>query len=408
MENKIYLIGIGFKPLEKEAEECLLGSHVILGFFKTIELFKNKYFSVYEKVRFKIKVLNKVEELLEEAKRGLSLGDVTLLASGDPLYFGIGKRVIDFFGKERIQVFPDLSSLQKATSLIKENWWEIPSLSFHNRPLDLALLLNKLYYHQKLALLTDPVNTPSFIASCLKEKGLGKEIIFWVFEKMGTEEEKVFRGTPEEIARKTFKEPNFLILTLEPQKEKILFGLKEEEIFHLRGMITKDEVRAVVLHQLRVPREGVLWDIGAGSGSVSLECALLSSDLKVYAIEKEASACELIQKNIERFKVFNVEVIKGLAPEVLTDLKKPDRVFIGGSGGKLKEILEFLNNLDSLPLVVLTAISLETLNISLKFFKEKNWNFKISQIGISRVEPLGSQLVFKAQNPIFVIRAQKG
>ncbi len=405
MKNKIYLIGIGFKPLEKEAKDSLLKVCLVLGFKKTVELFRKKY-SIYEKVKSKIKILNKLEELLHEAERSLSLGDVAILASGDPLYFGVGKKVVEFFGKEKVKVFPDLSSLQKAASLIKENWWEIPSLSFHSRPLKPELLLTKLYAYQKLAILTDGLNTPSVIARCLKEKGLEEELEIWVFEKLGSEEEKFFCGNCSEVAQKNFEEPNFLILNLK-NKKKYTFGLEEKEILHSKSMITKDEIRAVVLHRLKIPKNGVFWDIGAGSGSVSLECALLSPELKIYAIEKEPLACELIYQNIKKFKTFNIKVVKGIAPEILTDLEKPDRVFIGGSGGRLKEILKFLDNLNKGLLLVLTAISLETLNLSLSFFKENNWKFEVSHIGVSRVEPLGDKLVFKAQNPIFVIKAEK-
>lgn len=406
MKNKIYLIGIGFKPLEKEAEECLLRVRAILGFLKTVNLFKEKY-PVYERVSSKVKILRKVDELIEEVYKEIPFGEVAILASGDPLYFGIGNKVLEVFGKEKVRIFPDLSSLQKASSLIKENWWEIPSLSFHRRPLNLNLLLTKLYTYKKIALLTDNVNTPSQIALSLKERGFNEEIRFWVFERMGTQEEKVFSGNCKEVAEKNFQEPNFLILTLETDKRELILGLEEEEIFHTKGMITKDEVRAVVIHKLKLPKKGVIWDIGAGSGSISLECALLSSELKVYAIEKESSACELIRKNVERFKVFNVEIVEGTAPEILTDLEKPDRVFIGGSGGKLTEILEFLDTLEKRPLLVLTAISLETLNKSLNFFKERGWKSKVSQIGVNKLEFLGNQLIFKAQNPIFVVRADK-
>lgn len=405
MKNKIYLVGIGFKPLEKEVENCLLRVYLVLGFPKTVELFKKKY-PIYEKISSKIKILTKVEELMKEAEKGLSLGEIAILASGDPLYFGIGKRIIEFFGKEKVKIFPDLSSLQKATSLIKENWWEIPSLSFHSRPFEPELLLTKLYAHQKLAILTDKVNTPSVIANYLRERGIEDEIKIWVFEKLGSEEERFFCGNCSEIAQKSFGEPNLLILSLKTKKE-YTFGLEEKEIFHSKGMITKDEIRAVALHRLRIPKNGVIWDIGAGSGSVSLECALLSSELKIYAIEREASACELIRQNIEKFKVFNIKVVKGIAPEILTDLEKPDRVFIGGSGGRLREILLFLESLNKRLLLVLTAISLETLNLSLNFFKEKNWKFEVSQIGVSKIEPLGNNFVFKSQNPIFVIRAER-
>ena len=206
-----------------------------------------------------------------------------------------------------------------------------------------------------------------------------------------------------------------MLITLEEEfsdnfvsAQNIFFGLKESEIFHKRGMITKDEVRAVVIHKLRLPRKGVFWDIGAGSGAISVECALLNSKLKVYAIEKEPAACEIIKKNKEKFELFNLKIIKGSAPECLRELDEPDRVFIGGSGGKLKEILEFLVAFDKLKLMVLTAISLDTLYKSLHFLEIHDFKVEVSQITVNRLEKLGEQKVFKALNPIFIVKAEKG
>ena len=176
--------------------------------------------------------------------------------------------------------------------------------------------------------------------------------------KFGIDDILITQGL-EEIKNQNFVEPNLVLVTFEEEfsdnfvsAQNIFFGLKESEIFHKRGMITKDEVRAVVIHKLRLPRKGVFWDIGAGSGAISVECALLNPKLKVYAIEKEPAACEIIKKNKEKFELFNLKIIKGSAPECLRELDEPDRVFIGGSGGKLKEILEFLDLLEYNHLVI--------------------------------------------------------
>ena len=118
-----------------------------------------------------------------------------------------------------------------------------------------------------------------------------------------------------------------------------VFGLEEREISHSRGLITKNEVRAAVIHALRLPRQGVFWDIGAGSGSVSVEAARLSADLQVFAIEKNAEQLDHIRHNRETFCSANIEVIAGEAPEALAQLPDPDRVFVGGSGGNLARIL---------------------------------------------------------------------
>jgi len=413
MESKIYLIGIGFKPLEKKAREILLEVPLVLAFPGTLKIFEK--YEIYTQVKEKVKICKKVEELLKILKESVEKMSVAVLASGDPLYFGIGQRIIKVFGKEKVEIFPDLTSLQKAGALIKENWWEFFSLSFHGRTFKEEDLLNFLKIYKKLAILTDSQNNPVRIARVFENSPFKDKVKMWVCEKLGSEEEKIISGKPEEIKNQNFAEPNLVLITLEEEfsdnfvsAQNIFFGLKESEIFHKRGMITKDEVRAVVIHKLRLPREGVFWDIGAGSGAISVECALLNPELKVYAIEKEPAACEIIKKNKEKFELFNLKIIKGSAPECLRELDEPDRVFIGGSGGKLKEILEFLVAFDKLKLMVLTAISLDTLYKSLHFLEIHDFKVEVSQITVNRLEKLGEQKVFKALNPIFIVKAEKG
>ncbi len=413
MESKIYLIGIGFKPLEKKAREILLEVPLVLAFPGTLKIFEK--YEIYTQVKEKVKICKKVEELLKILKESVEKMSVAVLASGDPLYFGIGQRIIKVFGKEKVEIFPDLTSLQKAGALIKENWWEFFSLSFHGRTFKEEDLLNFLKIYKKLAILTDSQNNPARIARVFENSPFKDKVKMWVCEKLGSEEEKIISGKPEEIKNQNFAEPNLVLITLEEEfsdnfvsAQNIFFGLKESEIFHKRGMITKDEVRAVVIHKLRLPRKGVFWDIGAGSGAISVECALLNSKLKVYAIEKEPAACEIIKKNKEKFELFNLKIIKGSAPECLRELDEPDRVFIGGSGGKLKEILEFLVAFDKLKLMVLTAISLDTLYKSLHFLEIHDFKVEVSQITVNRLEKLGEQKVFKALNPIFIVKAEKG
>ncbi len=407
MRNKIYLIGIGFKPLEKKAQEILFNAPLILAFPGTLRIFKK--YEIYFKVKEKIKVCRKIDELLKILNEIIEKINVVILASGDPLYFGIGQRILKIFGKEKVEIFPDLTCLQKAGTLIKENWWEFFPLSFHGRNLEEDTLLNFLKIHKKLAILTDSKNNPSKIAQVFENSLFKDKVKIWIFEKLGSCEERIIFAKPEEIKNQNFAEPNLIFVIVENGfSDNLLFGLKENEIFHEKGMITKDEVRAVVIHKLKLPKEGIFWDIGAGSGAISVECALLNPYLKVYAIEKKYEAYEMIKKNKEKFALFNLKIIRGSAPECLRDLEEPDRVFIGGSCGKLKEILEFLANLNKLKIIVFTAISLDTLYKGLYFLENHNFKVDVSQIMINRLEKLGEQKVFKALNPIFVVKAERG
>jgi precorrin-6Y C5,15-methyltransferase (decarboxylating) len=188
---------------------------------------------------------------------------------------------------------------------------------------------------------------------------------------------------------------------------EITFGLKEDEISHSRGLITKDEVRAVSIHKLRLPRKGIFWDIGAGSGSVSVESARLFPLLKVYAVEKNEEQTANIGKNIDRFRLSNVAVISGMAPDILKDLPPPDRVFIGGSSGRLSGIIGCIAERMLKGVIVLNATTLETLNEATLLLEKYGLDPEVSQVSVSRSKIVGGQRHMAALNPIFIITGEK-
>ena len=405
--NKLYIIGIGFKPLEEKVKNILLKCPFIVLSSRLHEVFKR--YEIYEAVREKIVEIKKLEETFDFIKKELPRHSVVLIASGDPFYFGIGIKAIEIFGEDNIEIYPDLSCLQKGLSIIKKNWHGIPTLSFHGRSFDVESLFDVLSKDGRVAILTDPKNSPDVMAREIMKK-TKSGLTFYIFERLGYEDEKVTVASLDEVAKQTFKEPNFVIASLSDNFQNfsdfpILFGLEEKEIEHIKGMITKNEIRACVIHKLRPPKKGVIWDIGAGSGSVSIELALLSKDLEIYAIEKDS--IDLIEENIEKFGIKNLKIIRGEAPYCLHGIPDPQRVFIGGSGGKLDQILNFVSGLKSLEILVITAVSMETLNNAIEILENKNFLVDISQLNVSRIEKRHGKSFFKALNPIFVIRGRR-
>jgi len=416
--NKIFIIGIGFKPLEEKAKQCLRKSLFIVASPILVEIFKK--YDVYNEVKDMIVAIKKFNETIEFIQKNIEKGDISLLASGDPLFYGIAPKIIDLFGEERVEVFPDLSCVQKGLSLIKKSWEALETLSFHGRSMNLKELIQKLSQKNLIAVLTDNQNSPKTIAEKLLSlnREYGKSLKYYVFERLGYEDEKVsIFESAEELVSKDFKEPNFLIIekkaSLPPfvpneyasDHSSIVFGLKEKEIFHEKGMITKDEVRACIVHKLCPPKKGIVWDIGAGSGSVSLELAHLSQDLKIYAIEKGDTS--LIEKNIDYFKLSNVKVIKGEAPECLKELPNPVRVFIGGSGGRLSEILDYIGKLETLKIIVISAITMETLNIAMHMLEKEGFKVDATQVQATRLVKKYGKLFLQAQNPVIVVRGMR-
>ncbi len=288
-----------------------------------------------------------VRKMVDAVAGALEQGDVAVLASGDPLFFGIGRTMIDRFGPGRVQVFPALSAVQLACARFKVPWDDLHLLSLHGR--DPGSLAGRILAHKKVMLFTDHRHSPDWIAERLlktleeygDEQRLQK-IRIRVAENLGTSEEKLTSGSVQEIAGKKmkFSPLNMTLVEQElPAHNQPVFGLTEEEILHSRGLITKDEVRAVILHCLRLPERGVLWDVGGGSGSISIEAARLSPELDVYTVEKKDEEQENIRRNITRLNRYTIHLVPGEAPVQFKELPDPDRVFIGGSGGRLAEII---------------------------------------------------------------------
>jgi len=278
----------------------------------------------------------------------------------------------------------------------------------------------------KMSILTDRVNNPSVVANVLKSAfrthatGSGQApqsaITMYVCERLGYPDERITKGTPSEIASASFSDPNVVIVMkdgvqgaeVRGQETNVKFGLREDEIGHERGLITKDEVRAVTLHKLRLPQSGVLWDIGAGSGSVSLEAAGLFPGLSICAVEKDDARISMIRENALRHQAGNVRVVHGSAPEALLDLPAPDRVFIGGSGRNLGDIIRLVNEKMPAGLVVINAASLDTLGEALAVLDSNGYRADVAEISVSRSKVVAGKRLMSALNPVFVIRGEKG
>lgn len=401
---KIHIFGIGFKYLSAKERELLKKIPKILIFHSHIKILQEDP-TLYDEIKEKLSPIKNLNQLWDIVNDKNLKEDIALFATGDPLFFGIADTLLKHIPKEELLIYPDLSTLQVLCARLKIPFHKVKTLSFHGRPLSEEILIANVITHPYLFLFTDSSNTPSFIAKLLYEKGLN-QLKFHVGEGLGTLSEQIYSGEIKEFLELSFKEPNSLLIENPYWGEDPLLGITEEEISHLKGMITKDEVRAIVIHKLKPPKRGILWDIGAGSGSISLEIAKLSPDLRVFAIEKDLKQHQLIEENKRKFNLFNLETVMGEAPEVLSSLPLPNRVFIGGSGNKLESILQYLLNLKSLEIIVATFVSLENLQLATNLL-EGIFNLHISQVQINRLSTLNSYKYLRAQNPIFVFQAIK-
>lgn len=337
-----------------------------------------------------------------------------VLASGDPLFFGIGKRLIDALGRERILTVPNVTSLQTLAARIAEPWGDVQVVSCHGRGPSEEWFC-RVDAGCRVFVLTDHRHGPGWLASRLLATGRG-DVTLVVGEDLGLPTERVRFLSPAEAEGLDYSALNVVLLKPAPAAGNAspaqpaplpLFGIPEESFEHEAGLITKTEVRAVALAALELRPGFVLWDLGAGSGSVAIEASRIASPCRVVAVERNANRFEMLKRNAAALAGSRVEARLGNAAEILRDLPDPDRIFIGGGGRDLPAILEGVAvRLRPGGLVVQTAVMLDTLDLSVRFWREKGFDVSVVQVQVSRSVPIGGSLRFEALNPVFVLTAR--
>ena len=343
---------------------------------------------------------------------------IVVLASGDPLFFGLGRLLLEELPSEQLIFHPHVSSVQLAFHRIKVPWQDAHAISIHGRSME-SLTVALQQGVEKIAVLTDGTNSPGAIARLLMALNLSSHYEFWVCENLGGSEERVQSIPLKDVLHKTFAPLNVVVLLRksEPDNQPLdvdslpLLGLSDEVFLSFSdrpGLMTKREVRLLVLGELALQPGLTIWDIGAGTGSVSIEIARLSGTSQVYAVEKTAIGSTLIEQNCRRFHVNNVISMRGTAPEILQHLPAPHRVFIGGSGGNLSAILDTCS-LRLLPggIVILALATLEHLNAALDWLNNQHWQYRLLQVQISRSVPVGELTRFTPLNPVTILTATR-
>ncbi|WP_448871169.1 precorrin-6y C5,15-methyltransferase (decarboxylating) subunit CbiE [Desulfobulbus propionicus] len=404
--SRIELIGISGKSLTSEQWPILRRCATIVT--------SRRYRPLVAELTTPLIDIAPVDAMLDKLHTALGQGDVAVLASGDPLFYGIGRTLIEQFGPERIRIHPALSAVQLACARFRTAWDDLSLISVHGRAL--GDIPGRLLNHRRVMLFTDSTNSPDRIASGLlaalqacDDQERIDSIRVRVAENLGLVEERLSQGSLSEIAGQRFSPLNMMLIeqtAAQPVQPGICLGLREDEIHHSRGLITKSEVRAATLHQLRLPPGGVLWDIGGGSGSVSLEAARLCPELSIYTIEKKTEEQTNIRANIRAFGAYTMHLICGEAPEALAELPTPDRIFIGGSGKRLPAILEAASaRLASGGRIVVNAVLEQTQTIALAHLQQLGLRVACTTLAVTRrTFPDGEPCMF---NPITLITGDK-
>ncbi|MDW8071727.1 MAG: precorrin-6y C5,15-methyltransferase (decarboxylating) subunit CbiE [Anaerolineae bacterium] len=342
---------------------------------------------------------------LDQLEQLRSRGDrrVVILASGDPGFYGVAGTLLRHFPCEEVEIIPHVSMLQLAFARARMEWSDAIFTSAHARPLSEVVGWAK--RAAKLGILTDSRNTPAVIARALLAAGLD-DCRAIVAENLGLPEERLVDTCLTQLVDQEFAPLNVLLLIRDAAwRPHPMFILRPDAAYrHRDGMITKAETRALSLAALALAETDTVWDIGAGSGAMSIECAQVAWRGQVFAIERASEGVALIRDNLARFGVLNVTVVEGEAPQALEGLPPPHAVFIGGSGGKLAAILEHVSRVASPGCrLVLTLATLEHLHQAKGYLDALGWITQLLQVNIARGQPIGEGTRLAPLNPVFLL-----
>jgi precorrin-6Y C5,15-methyltransferase (decarboxylating) len=411
-QDRIYIIGVGSDGaagLTSRGREILLSAELVLGSDQALD-WAGKLSAE------KLRLSSDPYEMIRTLENNLGRKRMVIVATGDPLFYGIARFLCDRLGKDQFEVLPHVSTMQLAFARVKESWEEAFLTNLANHPL--VDVLDRIRVADTVGLFTTELEDPPAIARQLLAHGLDY-FRACVCENLGGPDERVTQGELAEIQEMEFAPLNVMILRHQPgrpdrQRTPLSFrrfGNPDDVFAQSRprsGLITQAEVRALALSLLDVQPGTVVWDIGAGSGSVAIEAARLAEPGMVYAVEEMAPDYHLLLANAATFGVKNLKAVHGSAPAVFANLPAPDAVFVGGIGPQVAHLIEAAYRaLKSHGRLVINVASLEMLGSVYGTLKSLTRPVQALLVNLARgVEQLET-IRFEAVNPTFLLWVQK-
>ena len=399
---RVNIVGIGpGNPdlLTGEARQAIAASNILLGDKRMLSAFADSSKTVYDTI--------KTSAIAEVAAKADPAKDVlAVLVSGDVGFFSLAKTISGKLPDCECVRYCGISSLVYFASKLQLSWDDAKIVSMHGRDQNLVAAVAQ---NKKVFSLTGGDHSPQALCKQLCEHGLG-QVLVYVGENLSYPEEKITQGTAEEISALSFPSLSVMMLLHDEANcfEPTVHGLADDLFMRSKVPMTKQEVRSVSMSKLMPKATDVIYDIGAGTGSCSVELALIAKQGKVWAFERNPVAVELLGKNKELFGLTNLDVIAGEALENIKTMPAPDCVFVGGSGGDLCEMLDVIYAKNSKCRIVINAITVETLAQVAAYYKEHpDYSLEIVNVFVARSKKLGSYNLMMAQNPVYVMTALK-
>jgi len=340
------------------------------------------------------------DEIIEYLRKNPNYRNISVLMSGDIGFYSGAKKLLDKLDRDEFDVHtePGISSAVYLCSKIGTSWQDVYMTSAHGREANLVGLSR---IHPKVFTLLSEEESVHEMAKLFIDYDM--HVTITVGQDFGYDTESIFTGTPEEILSHGFGKLCVALICNDSPVTSNAISIPDEEFTRGDAPMTKSEVRALSVAKLKLSDDSVIYDIGAGTGSVSIEMALVAVNGKVYAIEKEDPAANLIEVNKLKFKTPNVQVIRGLAPEAMSDLPVPTHAFIGGSSGNLKDIVGCLLEKNPDIRIAINSVTIETLEETTQVIREFGLvEEEITCINVSKARKLGKYHLMTAQNPVYI------
>ncbi len=408
--DKVHIVGIGDDGVEgmtAQARRLVESADVLLGPESCAMLLPPA-------LSARFRPAGNLEELVERIEASGD-GRMVVLASGDPLFYGTARYVCSKLGKDRFEVVPHVSSMQLAFARVKESWEDAFLANLAGQSIE--RVIDRIRSSETVGLFTSEQWPPAAVAKALLDEGIDY-FHGYVCENLGSPDERVTQGSLADLARDSFGPLNVMILVRKlraadrpGQVGGRVFGNADESFLQSRpkrGLLTPAEVRALALAELELHAASIVWDVGAGSGSVAIEAARLAKNGEAYAIEMDPDDHGLIRENAARFGVTNLRPVLGRAPEAWSGLPDPDAIYVGGSGRDVSMLVsEAWKRLKAGGRLVTACNSIENLAAVHAFLRSQAGDAAYWMVNIARGIEQMDRIRFESINPVFLIAATK-
>ena len=394
--KKVTLLGIGMGSIDNmtiEGRKACENADVIIGAKRMLESltqFHKPYFDSY-----------RPEDIKEFIDSHVEYRNFVVALSGDIGFYSGAAKLIETLDDYELELLPGISTVVYLCSKLKMTWQDVKFISNHGR---YENLIGAVKTNQKVFSLLGGQDCVGSLCQKLIHYGLN-DVVIYLGEQLSYENEKITKGSPSQLMNQSFIEPCAVLIENTDAKHSIVsHGISDDSFIRGKVPMTKEEIRSISISKLQLNKNAIIYDIGAGTGSVAIDMAMQAADGTVYAIEKKSEAVTLIEENKMKFGADNLVVVEGIAPEAMEQLPEPTHAFIGGSSGNLQDIMMLLLLKNPKVRIVINAITLETISEALQCVNSLEvTEVEVVQVSISKAQTIGEYHMMMGQNPVYII-----